>query len=99
MQGRIYDFCYENNKIILLDEHNPNSITDHKNKFFRLLKNFKFRSYYCLHRTKILKNAFKKIINNQIKDTRSFEFITGIMSVSKGQIGFLDECTLIRWRK
>ena len=98
VQGKIYDFNYENNKIILLDEHNPNSITDHKNKFFRLLKNFKFRSYYCLHRTKILKNTFKKIINNQINDTRSFEFISGIMSVSKGQIGFLDECSLIRWR-
>ena len=97
-KGILYSF--QNNKknlISLIGKSYPKEINNKKKLFSRVVFNFHFRSYYCLHRKKNLIQVFRIVTKNKIIDVRSAEFIMDLNTLMSGQIHLIKECSLIRW--
>jgi len=97
-KGILYNFQnYKKNLLILDGKSYPKERKNKKNLFNRILFNFHFRSYYCLHRKKNLIKIFKIVIHNKISDVRSAEFVMDFSTLLFGEIYFINQCSLLRW--
>ena len=97
-KGTLYNFKNPKKNIIsLIGKSYPKELNNKKKLFSRLMFNFHFRSYYCLHRKKNLMQTFKIITKNKITDVRSAEFIMDINTLLFGEVYITKECSLIRW--
>lgn len=95
-KGILYNFYYLNKKIINLGK-TYNDFHDFKFFFLRHIFNINFRSYYCLHRKKLLKKSFKLIVKYNLRDFRSAEFIMDFINISHGRVKFINETSVLRW--
>lgn len=96
-KGLIYNFTVFKRSFILGDRTYRKEVKNEKSLFKRLVTNFHFRSYYCLHRKKSLLKIFRVITKYKISDVRTAEFTMDIMTLLKGQIFLINSCSLLRW--
>lgn len=95
-KGILYDFCYINEKINLINKTYSNLI-DFNFYILRQIFNINFRSYYCLHRRNNLVKFFKLICKYKLKDFRSSEFIIDFSTINIGRIKMFKDISVLRW--
>tara|TARA_B100000780_G_C21122715_1_gene454938 strand:- start:76 stop:1053 length:978 start_codon:yes stop_codon:yes gene_type:complete len=97
IKGFLYNFVIRKNSYILKERSYPKEIKNKKILLNRVISNFRWRSYYCLHRTKNLLKIFRLIVKNKTTDVRTAEFILDISTLHAGQIHLIKECSALRW--
>jgi glycosyltransferase domain-containing protein len=92
----IYNFKYLKNKISLMRK-DYNDFKDFDSFPTRFFFNPNFRAYYCLHRKKNLKTVYNLANKYNIKDPRTPNFLTTIITLSSGKIKFYNNVSILRW--
>ncbi len=96
-KGFLYNFSGHGNKLFLRERTYLKEIKNRKFLISRIINNFHFRSYYCLHRKKNLLKVYKLIVKNKIGNVRTAEFMMDISTLLSGQIHLINECSALRW--
>tara|TARA_X000000950_G_C13838428_1_gene629137 strand:- start:282 stop:1253 length:972 start_codon:yes stop_codon:yes gene_type:complete len=96
VKGVVFNFRYFKNKIDLIGK-DYNDYIDFNFFLMRYFFNPNFKAYYCLHRKKNLKTVFNLVNKHNLKEGRSSNFLTAIITLSSGRIKFYKDVSILRW--
>lgn len=93
--GDVFNFKFFKNQMIIISKLYKKKIIYKKKLLDRLTKNFHFRSYHALHKTKILKKSISMIVKLKIKEPRTAEFIIDANNLINGNIHTFNKTLLL----
>ena len=93
--GDVFNFKFFKNQMIIISKLYKKKIIYKKKLLDRLTKNFHFRSYHALHKTKILKKSISMIVKLKIKEPRTAEFIIDSNNLINGNIHTFNNTLLL----
>lgn len=96
VKGIIYNFKYIKNKINLIRK-DYNDFKEFNSFPMRFFFNPNFRAYYCLHRKKNLRAVYSLANKYNIKEARTPNFLTNMITLSSGKIKFYNNVSILRW--